>query len=44
MVEVIIDVLVTTLVVGFWAGLAFIGLALLNTIYSFIMWFIERMR
>lgn len=44
MVEIIIDVFVTTLVIGFWAGLGFVGLALLNTIYAFIMWFIERMR
>ena len=44
MVEVIIDILVTTLVIGFWAGLGFVGLALLNTTYAFIRWFIERMR
>ena len=44
MVEIIIELLVTMLVLGFWFGLGFVGLALLNTIYSFIIWFIERMR
>lgn len=44
MVEIIIDVLVTTLLFGFWVGLAFVGLALLNTAYAFIVWFIEKMR
>jgi hypothetical protein len=44
MVEIIIDILVTTLVIGFWVGLGFVCLALLNTAYAFIRWFIERMR
>jgi hypothetical protein len=44
MVEIIIDVLVTTLVMGFWVGLGFVCLALLNTIYAFVVWFIEKMK
>jgi hypothetical protein len=44
MVEIIIDVLVATLVMGFWVGLGFVCLALLNTIYAFVVWFIEKMK
>jgi hypothetical protein len=44
MVEIIIDVLVTTLVMGFWVGLGLVCLALLNTIYAFVVWFIEKMK
>lgn len=44
MVEIIIELLVTMLVIGFWVILGLFGLATLNTIYAFVRWFIERMR
>lgn len=44
MVEVIIQIIVMTMVMAFWVGLGFVCLAMLNTVYAFIRWFIERMR
>lgn len=44
MVEILIELFITMLVIGFWVGLGFVCLALLNTIYAFVVWFIEKMK
>jgi len=44
MVQLIIDLLVMTLLIGFWILLGLVAVALVGFVYAFVCWFAEKMR